>query len=408
MDQSALLEIFKTIGQANTMDKGSDELLSDIGCRLNEGGLPIMRIGVGFPTLHPIFAGFDLSWQRDTGKVERSTWRRTDGDDPSIDYDTIPFAYMGRNEKSELHEDLTGVEPSRFPLVVKMKEDGATGYFATTDRHAPRRKGGPLSVFFSSWATDRPGGFADQDLEIIRSVVPALSTALRALSNYDVAYDLLRTYLGRNAGKKVIEGSVTRGSVEVIDAAILFADLAGFTQAADTQSKEDLADLLNTYFDVLVSTIHEHDGEVLKFIGDGVLAVFPVASDRSVTHLALDASAEILRKADALRSERAKAGKINADMAIALHRGELLYGNVGSEDRLDFTVIGPAVNEASRIQSLCRGQQQRLIVSSSFAESAGDDMDRLVSLGKFALRGVRKPQSLYTLDLDTEMEAMPA
>ena len=402
VDLSAQLELFKMIGGAHAANIDSSALIRQIVQRLNEGGLPIMRIGAGFPTLHPTVMGFDITWRRQENSVEKRPWLRSAGEDPKIDFDLMPFSYMSRNDLTELKEDLTSNVQSRFPLVQQLQEAGATGYFATTDKKQPGPTRGPLRVFYTSWATDRPGGFADDDLDLVRAIVPAIGTAVRAMSNYDLAYDLLCTYLGRNAGRKVIEGSVARGSVEEIDAAIIYADLVGFTQTADQEPKEELADLLNAYFDVLVSTIRDHDGEVLKFIGDGLLAIFPFEGGRSVAKAALDASAAILRQVDTLRDQRIKAGKITAEMSIALHRGALLYGNVGSADRLDFTVIGPAVNEASRIEALCRGQQQRLIVSSAFAESAEGEADRLVSLGRFALRGVRKPQHLYTLDLDEE------
>ena len=334
--------------------------------------------------------------------VEKGQWLRSEGDDPEFDFDLMPFAYMSRNELAELKESLTSNVPSRFPLVQQLQQAGATGYFATSDRNEPGLTKGPLSVFYTSWATDRPGGFTDEDTDLLRAIVPAMGTAIRALSNYDLAHDLLCTYLGRHAGRKVIEGSVARGSVEEIDAAIIYADLVGFTRTADQEPKEELVDLLDEYFDMLVSTIRDHGGEVLKFIGDGLLAIFPFDDGPAVAKSALDASTTILRRVDELRDKRSRAGKITAEMSIALHRGDLLYGNVGSADRLDFTVIGPAVNEASRIEALCRGEQRRLIISSAFAESAAGEADRLVLLGRFAPRGVSKSQQLYTLDLDTE------
>ncbi len=402
MDASEQLALFKWIAQAGPAGIDECDIVGEVGRRLNAGGISVARVGVGFPTLHPTVAGFDISWYRDEDRIERGSWSRALKKDDTVDFDAIPFAYLSRNDLPEVVEDLTGDEPSRFPLVQRLKKEGATGYLATSDAKNPGLGTGPLSTFFTSWATDRQGGFTNYDLDVIRALIPALGTTIRAIMAADVTYDLLRTYLGNDAARKVIEGSVLRGEVEVIDAVIVFADLAGFTQASDRETKEDLADLLNDYFDVLVDTLRDHGGEVLKFIGDGLLAIFRLDQPKDVVKAALDASALCLTNVDALSAERAEAGKITSDVSIALHRGELLFGNVGAEDRLDFTVIGPAVNEASRIEALCRGEQRRLIISSAFADSAGREVVRLISLGKFALRGVRKPQRLYTLDMEAE------
>lgn len=400
MDVNKQLDLLKLVTRVGYSGAELTDLVAQLGERLNDLGVPISRLGVGFPILHPTLAGFDVTWQRGAEDVTHSQWRRSTSRDESFDFDALPFSHMRRRNLTELALDLTSDEPVRFPLVQRQKDAGATGYYATMEQISPNRRGGPLSVFFSSWTTDHPGGYTEDHLEVIRTLVPALGVAGRAISSYSVTHDLLATYLGRNAGRKVIEGSVERGTVEVIDAAILYCDLVGFTRTADQESKEDLSDLLNDYFDVLVGVIRDHDGEVLKFIGDGLLAIIPHNGDPKVAKSALDAAAAILRGIDDLRTTRAAAGKITADISIALHRGELLYGNVGSEDRLDFTVIGPAVNEASRIESLCRGQQRRLIISSAFAETAPDQADRLIAMGRFALRGVSKPQQLYTLDID--------
>lgn len=400
------VDLFTFIGQAGPAGIDPTDLIRQVGHRLNEAGHSISRIGAGFPILHPTVAGFDITWTRHDDHVEKNPWLRSTGDDPNVDFDLFPFSYMSRRDINEWHDDLTGGNQSRFPLVQAQAKAGATGYYATSDRGRPDEQNSRLSVFYTSWTTDKPGGYSKGDLELFRAIVPAIGTTIRAMSGYDVAHDLLKTYLGRNAARKVIEGSVARGSVDVIDASIIFADLSGFTEMADQESKEDLVELLNDYFEVLVDTVRAYDGEVLKFLGDGLLAIFPMEGGDTITKSAMDACAAILKMVDELRESRIEAGKLAADISLALHRGNLLFGNVGSADRLDFTVIGPAVNEASRIEALCRGQQQRLIISSAFAESVSRETNRLVSLGKFALRGIRKPQQLYTLDFDEEMERM--
>jgi adenylate cyclase len=178
-----------------------------------------------------------------------------------------------------------------------------------------------------------------------------------------------------------------------------FSDLVGFTKIADTLPRDQLLDLLNAYADCLVGVVHDHDGEVLKFMGDGILAVFggpPDAACRRALDAAVAARAAIAR----LSAERAAAGQPVTAFTLALHEGEVLHGNIGGRERLDFTVVGPAVNEISRIQAMSRSLDQPILVSSSFAEAGAGQRDRLVSVGRYALRGVARPQELFTLDLE--------
>ena len=205
---------------------------------------------------------------------------------------------------------------------------------------------------------------------------------------------------GPEAGARVLQGEIRRGSLDVIRAAILYADFRGFTRIADRVERDLLIDMLNQYFDCLVPIVHGHGGQVLKFLGDGLLATFPLDghAPAAACTRALDAAAETLRCVAAVNQERAAEAKPVMALDLVLHLGDLFYGNVGSADRLDFTVNGPAVNEASRIEALCVQHERNLLVSETFARAATDSADRLVSIGRFALRGVRTAQSIYTLD----------
>jgi adenylate cyclase len=205
------------------------------------------------------------------------------------------------------------------------------------------------------------------------------------------------TYLGRDAAERILRGEIERGQVKTVRKVLWFSDLTGFTKIADTLPREQLLDLLNAYTDSLVGVVHDHGGEVLKFMGDGVLAVFSGAQDHACQR-ALDA-AESARSAVAqLNQERLAAGLPVTNFTLALHEGEVLSGNVGSQERLDFTVVGPAVNEVSRIQAMSRSLDQPILVSANFALACGDQHERLVSLGRYALRGVGRPQELFTLE----------
>jgi len=207
---------------------------------------------------------------------------------------------------------------------------------------------------------------------------------------------LMETYLGRDAGQRVLSGRIVRGIAERIDAVVWFSDLRGFTRITDT-APEQAIPLLNEYSDVIVSAIHEHGGDVLKLIGDGTLAIFTAEDRTHACSAALSAAIAVREGIHALNERREAHGKPVTDMYLGLHVGDVFYGNVGSHERLDFTVIGPAVNEVSRIAAMCRSVDQTVLMSSAFAGVAAVKR-RLVSVGRYALRGVSHPQELFTFD----------
>jgi adenylate cyclase len=207
---------------------------------------------------------------------------------------------------------------------------------------------------------------------------------------------LMETYLGRDAARRVLSGRIMRGVADRIDAVIWFSDLRNFTRITDT-APEQIISLLNDYADVIVSAIHAKGGDVLKLIGDGILAIFTAADRAPACAAALSAAMAARSKVAALNERRAREGLPVTDMYLGLHAGEVFYGNIGSTERLDFTVLGPAVNETSRIAAMCRSVEQPVLVSEAFA-NVGCMRSRLISVGRYALRGVAQPQELFTLD----------
>ncbi len=273
-----------------------------------------------------------------------------------------------------------------------------TDYVAMICRFAAEGIIGEMDGVYMSWATAAADGFSDEQIAALERLAPPLALAFKSAALQRMTKTLMETYLGRDAGQRVLSGRIVRGITERIDAVIWFSDLRGFTRITDA-APEQVIPLLNEYADVIVSAIHDHGGDVVKLIGDGVLAIF-TAEDRAHACAAALAAAIAARKEVAeLKERRAAAGQPVTDMYLGLHVGEVFYGNVGSHERLDFTVIGPAVNEASRIAAMCRSVDQPLLVSAAFAE-VGDIKRRLVSVGRYALRGVSHPQELFTLDLD--------
>lgn len=374
-----------------------ETLLAGFCERLVAIEVPIWRGYVSITTLHPRVSGMGCSWRLDEGiRTEFYIHRLA----PTEDYLQSPFRYMLEGGLNALRLRLGQGEGRQFPLLERFRSDGATDYLAQVTGFGIDGVVDGRTGVVSSWTTKHPDGFSQRDVAILDHLVPRLALALQARLSHQIAINLLDAYVGPEAGRRILSGEIHRGSLEVIRAVIFYADLRGFTSVADRYEREVLVEALNAYFDCLVPVITEHGGQVLKFLGDGLLAAFPLGDHAppDVCERALDAAAEALACVRELNAERAATDRPVMDLDMALHLGDLFYGNVGSADRLDFTLIGPAVNEASRIEALCAQHERHLLISEAFASAATASTERLVSIGRFALRGVRAAQSIYTLD----------
>jgi len=251
-------------------------------------------------------------------------------------------------------------------------------------------------VHFSSWATRQPGGFTDAEIEAIQSLIAPLARVAEIRAWYRVAGNLLTTYVGKNAGERVLAGQIRRGDTEAINAAIWLSDMRGFTMLADTLPPQDLVDLLNRYFDCQVPAIVEHGGEVLKYMGDGLLAIFPIGAERDFSTIcaaALDAGRAARDQIAALCASDGDGSGLR--FGLALHVGDVLFGNIGSGNRLDFTCIGPAVNLAARLEKLAGRLGRTILASEDFVDHCGDD--GLQPIGRFAVAGFAAEQMVYGL-----------
>jgi adenylate cyclase len=250
-----------------------------------------------------------------------------------------------------------------------------------------------------SLTTDRPGGFADAHIAALREVLPVFALAAKATTMRTIYEGLLAAYLGQDPAGRILSGTVHRGEVQGVEAVLFFTDLRGFTALADTLPGRDLILLLDDCFDCMVRPVTARGGEVLKFLGDGLLAIFRI-EDRphaETCAMALEAAKEALALMASLAETRRARSLTTPDLDIALHVGHVDYGNVGADARLDFTVIGPAVNEASRIERLCDTLGRHLVMSQAFAWAADASRHELVSLGRHRLRGVRDETELFGL-----------
>ena len=363
-------------------------------------GLPLSRALMFIDTLHPIHEGRAFRWDRETPETTVTEYGPTSAGEAAERWRANPFFRMLADGKSLMRWRIDADGEVEFPIFSEYREASITDFVAIINRFSADGVIGEMDCFYAGWMTDRPEGFADGEIDALERLTPFLGLAIKAASLARIAETLVETYLGRDAGRRVLQGRIARGVADRIKTVLWFSDLRNYTRISESAPPEQIIPLLNDYADAIVTAVHQHSGDVLKLIGDGVLAIFP-AQDRARACAAALAAAEEARAAvEALNARRLAEGLPTTEMYLGLHLGVVFYGNIGSKERLDFTVVGPAVNEVARIAAMCRSVDQPILISSSFAESVAEDQRRLASVGRFALRGVGKPQDLFTVDTE--------
>ena len=400
MDHQRYLPLIAWIAEAGLSGQRELALLQGFCERARAAGLPLRRAMLGVDTLHPVLEGRVFNWHADAARPTEAEYGRTNPGASDANWRQSPFFHLYESRVTTLRRRLPATA-GEFRVLDELGALGMTDYVAMVNRFGPDGAIGMMDCTFSSWATDHAQGFTDPDLEALEFLVPLLALAIKSASIARIAVTLVETYLGRDAGHRVLRGHIERGVADKISAVLWFSDLQGFTRITDTAPPEQIIPLLNDYADAIVSAVQAQGGEVLKLIGDGILAIFDAAAAEDACGCALDAAADARRGVAELNQRRKAAGLPVTRFYLGLHVGEVFYGNIGSLDRLDFTVVGPAVNEASRIAAMCRTLDQDFLLSSAFAEAAGSGGSRLVSVGRYALRGVQRPQDLYTVDPET-------
>ncbi|MBV9202781.1 MAG: adenylate/guanylate cyclase domain-containing protein, partial [Alphaproteobacteria bacterium] len=319
------------------------------------------------------------------------------------------FFHLLQSGQRMLRRRLAAEDPVDFLSFKQARDEGMTDYLALVHRFADEGVIGEMDCVYSSWASDAADGFAEPDVLALQRLAPFLNLAVKSAALARMAGTLAETYLGRDPGRRVMSGRIMRGVAERIGAVLWESDLHGYTHISDNAPPEQIIPLLNDYADVVISAVHAHGGDVLKLVGDGTLAIFANEKRQEACLAALAAAAQMRKGAAKLNQKRSAAGLPTTAVYLALHVGDVFYGNVGSKDRLDFTVIGPAVNEVSRILAMSRSVEQDLLLSSSFAEAIGPEIRRrLVSVGRYALRGVAQPQELFVPEPGFEIHRTPA
>jgi adenylate cyclase len=244
-----------------------------------------------------------------------------------------------------------------------------------------------------SFATDRPGGFDDAQIACLLNLLPVLALVSEIRIKNRLARTLLETYVGSHASELILAGATRRGSGTTVRAAIMICDLRDFTRISDNWPRDDVIDLLNGYFDAMSEPVARHGGEILKFIGDGLLAIFPLSEPSACANL-LHAVTEARQAMVALNEQNSGTGRAPLNYGIGVHVGDVMYGNIGSRSRLDFTVIGPAVNMASRLETLTKQLGRTVLLSRAFADFVKSDFD-LERVGEYPVRGFNDPIELF-------------
>ncbi len=356
-------------------------------------GLSLDRASLHVGTLHPQLLGFAWNWNREDGFVDEV--RVEEGSTQTDAFKRNPLFRVIRLGERVRRDPQNPAAAQEFPLMAELRDQGFTDYIAEP-LNAGETYHNAVTI-----ATKRPGGFDDRQIAGLRRIFSLFALHIERHKAIRISSNILDTYLGSAAGAQVLQGSIKRGTGAPIEAIVWASDLRNFTDLSDRLSGPDMIVLLNAYFECLVGAIVKHQGEVLKFIGDGLLAVFPFnafESERDTAHAALGAAEDALIALDGLNTSPPPQlatieGWAPLRTGIALHQGEVFFGNVGAAERLDFTVIGPAVNAAARVEALSKTIGRSLLVTQSVACRLDKDLEHL---GDHRLRGVQEPISLFS------------
>jgi adenylate cyclase len=361
-------------------------------------GLDLSRSLVFIDTLHPIFEGRGFRWNdAETNEADSFEYGPTGDNDDG--WRRSVFYHMLEGGHDELLVDLADPDAHRFSRMPELIEKGHRHMLGFVHRFGETGALGQMDCFYSYWMTRRDGGFNERELAALRDLVPVLGMVIKSAQQVDIVRTLGRVYLGRDASERVLHGKISRGVTEQIKAVLWFSDLRGSTSITESIAPDEIIPFLNDYAQAAIDAVHDSGGDVLKLIGDGVLAMFTSESLSSAKRAALRAEHRFRLNMIDLNARRGAEGRAVTSAYVGLHVGEVFYGNIGHDDRLDFTVVGPAVNEVSRISTMCRSIDRELLVSEAFRDGLDTPGQRyLVSTGRFALRGIGRAQDLYTLD----------
>jgi adenylate cyclase len=363
-----------------------DNIFAEMCLRLQRAGIPVKRATLHVLIHHPQWLGARFMWADGMREAEIAR----------VDYDVRGRSeYIGspaneiQDGATEVRENLAG-DPSlrrKHAVYDEMRAKGLTDYVAWPMYHTLGKR------HMVTFATDRPGGFDDAQIADLKKLLPILALVSEIRMKNRLARTLLETYVGPHAGELILAGATRRGSGTTVHAAIMICDLRDFTRISDNWPRDDVIELLNGYFDAISEPVARHGGEILKFMGDGLLAIFPLSQPSACANL-LHALTEARQGMIAFNEKHSESGRAPLNYGVGVHVGDVMYGNIGSRTRLDFTVIGPAVNMASRLEALTKQLGRKVLLSSAFADFVQSDFD-LERVGEHAVRGFSEPIELF-------------
>lgn len=363
-----------------------DDIFAQLCIRLQQAGLPLTRATLHVLIQHPQWLGARMLWVDGMREAEMSR----------VDHDVRERSEYIGSPGNEIHDGVAEVRENlerdrtlgrQHAVYEEMRSKGLTDYVAWPLYHTLGKR------HFVTFATDRPGGFDDADLVSLKKVLPVLALVSEIRVKNRLARTLLETYVGSHAGELILAGATRRGTGTTVSAAILICDLRDFTKISDNWPRDDVIDLLNSYFDAMSEPVAKYGGEILKFIGDGMLAIFPLSEPKACANL-MHAVSEARQAMAALNESNRETGRAPLNYGIGIHVGDVMYGNIGSRTRLDFTVIGPAVNMASRLETLTKQLGRTVLLSRAFADFVKHDFE-LERVGEHPVRGFNDPIELF-------------
>ncbi|MEQ8784139.1 MAG: adenylate/guanylate cyclase domain-containing protein [Roseibium album] len=367
------------------------EIVSEMAARLRDGNVPVDRATTGIWVVHPNVRAEASVWASDGTKELRLYTADNSSDE---DYQSSPIQRVHQtNQAVRVRISERPEEAEEFPVAIDLRDEGFTDYIALP---MPFSDG---SVKVASFATKAPSGFRSGHISVFESLIRPLALVCELKTLRRTAETVLDTYVGPRAGSKVLDGTTRRGQGEWIKAVVSFADIRGFTRLSNTLPADMIVNFLNKYFGAMTAAVEAHGGEVLKFIGDEVMAIFPYETEeeaRDAARRALLAARDTLGRIDEINRSNKCAQTPDLSVGIALHAGDVFYGNVGSETRLDFTVVGPVVNLAARIAELAKDLHREVLVSDALSDIMGC---RSGLFGRYQVKGFDDPVSVYSPDL---------
>ena len=359
-----------------------DNIFAELCIRLQKSGIPVKRATLHILIHHPQWLGARIAWADGMREAEITRF----------DYDVRGRAEYIGSPASEIHDGVTELRENlerdrslgrQHAVYDEMRAQGLTDYVAWPMYHTLGKR------HLVTFATDRPGGFTDAHIAGLLKLLPVLSLVSEIRIKNRLARTLLETYVGSHAGELILAGATRRGNGTTVSAAIMICDLRDFTRISDNWPRDDVIDLLNDYFDAISEPIVRRGGEILKFMGDGLLAIFPLSQPSAGANL-LHAVSEARQAMAVLNEKNSATGRAPMNYGIGLHVGDVMYGNIGSRTRLDFTVIGPAVNMASRLETLTKQLKKTVLLSRAFADLVERDFT-LERVGEYPVRGFSEP-----------------